>query len=193
MRSRSSLYGRIARRESHSPRSTPAIAVAGLVILACVYLATEIILSLSRQPALLISPTMIIAALIALSTFPAGIMISAGIVVAFIGVVLIVLALKAGRLARHVHRTERTVIVVDDEVIASALARHASYAGGINPDNARVSVSRSRATVHLTPTSGTFIERQAVIDAVAAQLHSYELSPSLRATVIINENGTVCA
>lgn len=193
MSSRSSLYGRIARRESHSPRSTLAITIAGIVILACVYLATEIILSLSQQPALLITPTAMIAALIALPTFPAGIMITAGVVVAFIGATLTILAVKAGRLTRHILQTERTVTVVDDEVIASALARHASHAGGINPDNARVSLSGSWATVHLTPTSGTFIERQAVIDAVAAQLHSYGLTRTLRATVIIEQIGKVGA
>ncbi len=62
MSSRSALYGRIDGRETHSPRSTPAIVHAGVVILACAHLGTEIILSLLRQPALLGGPTAMIAA-----------------------------------------------------------------------------------------------------------------------------------
>lgn len=193
MSSRNSLHGRIARRETHSPRSTLAITLAIVVTLSCGYLGTEIILSLLGLPALLVTPTAMVAALIAAPTYLAADMLTASVVITLIGIVLIVLAVKAGRRPRHILKTERTVTIVDDEVIASALARHASNAGYIAPDNARVSVSRSLATVQLTPTSGTPVDRQAVTKAVLEELSGYELIPQLQTTIVIHEDGEVGA
>lgn len=193
MSSRNSLYARIARRETHSPRSTLAITLAVVVILSCGYLGAEIILDLLGQPALLVAPTAMVAALIGLPGNVGGMMVVPAIVVTLISMVLIVLAFKAGRRPRHALKTDRTVTIVDDEVIASALARHASNAGYLAPDNARVSVSRSLATVHLTPTSGTPVDRQAVTKAVLEELSDYELIRQLQTTIVIHENGEVGA
>jgi hypothetical protein len=110
-----------------------------------------------------------------------------------IGLVLIIAAIAPGRRARHLLQSERTVVVVDNEVIASALARHSSVAGSVDPDNASVSVSHRHAAVHLTPTSGIPVDRDAVTGEVARQLESYRLTPPVRARVRISENGRIGA
>jgi hypothetical protein len=181
--STSSIYRRIARRETHSPRSVLAIILAVIVILAAAWFGTEIVLSLLSQPALLVAPTDAEQAIITVAALPVGVLLAAGIILAVIGLVLLIAAVTAGRRARHVIQTDRAVTVIDNRVIASALARHASYAGNTNPDSTRVDVSHRRAVVHITPTSGTAADKDAIKTAVDEQLDSYGAKSSLRSKI----------
>ncbi len=187
------LYRRIARRETHSPRSLLAIVLAVLLIVTLAWLGTEIVLALLGAPALLVAPADMFTSAVNLVDAPVGVVAAAGIVVALIGLVLVITAIAPGRRARHLLPTGRTVVVVDNEVIASALARHASLAGNVDPDNATVSVTHRRADVHLTPTSGIPVDQAAVIDHVSRQLDSYRLTPAVTARVRIAENGRIGA
>lgn len=188
-----SIYRRIARRETHSPRSALAITLAVILILTAAWFGTEIVLSIMRRPALLVAPTDAERSIVSAFSLPLGVLLSAGIILAAIGVVLIVASLAAGRRARHVIETERVVTVIDNQVIASALARHASYAGNTNPDNTRVSVSRTHAVVDITPASGTRSDKAAIKDAVDTQLDTYGLRPQLRSKVNVKSTGKVGA
>lgn len=185
MSNRRSTYTRIARRETHSPRSVLAVILAIILILAAAYAITEIILAMLTKPALLVAPKDASQSLIDASTLPVGALIAAGIVLLVVGLILIATALTAGRRARHVITTDRAVTVVDNEVIASALARHASYAGGTSPDNTRVSVSHRRAVVEVTAASGTKAPSRAILDAVNEQLDLYGLKPAVKGKVNI--------
>jgi Family of unknown function (DUF6286) len=189
----SSVYSRIERRETSSPRSALAITLAVIVILLCAYAAVETILSMTNQPALLASPDAMAEAIVALPSYPSGILIAAGLLAAVIGLILIIVSLTPGWRPRHRLPTGRVVTIVDDEVIASALARQASFEGNVDPDNARVSMSRRRALVTLTATSGRKINAQPVQDAVAGQLSSFELSPSVSSKVVIGSERKVGA
>ncbi|CAD6008911.1 DUF6286 domain-containing protein [Agreia sp. COWG] len=191
--STSSTYARITRRETHSPRSLLAIVLAVILIVVFAWVGTEIVFALLGLPALLVAPKDMFTSALGLVDAPAGIVVAAGIVAAVVGLILIIAALSPGRRARHVLATDRAAIVVDNEVIASALARHASYAGNVDPDNASVSVSHRRATVFLTPASGTPVDRDEVSKAVTRQLDSYGLKPGVRATVRIAEKAQVGA
>lgn len=188
-----STYARILRRETHSPRSLLAITLAIILIIVFAWIGTEIVISLLGLPALLVAPVDMLTSTVGLIDAPAEIVATAGIVVAVIGLILIITALAPGRRARHVLDTDRAATVVDNEVIASALARHASYAGNVDPDNATVSVSHRRAVVHLTPTSGVPVNRDHVTEAVTEQLESYGLRPAVRARVQIAERAKVGA
>ncbi|QNE45398.1 hypothetical protein F1C15_15605 (plasmid) [Frigoribacterium sp. NBH87] len=162
-----------------------AIILAIILILAAAYAITEIILAMLSQPALLVAPKDASQSLVDASALPVGALIAAGIVLLVVGLILIVVALTAGRRARHVITTDRAVTVVDNEVIASALARHASYAGGTSPDNTRVSVSHRRAVVEVTAASGTKAPSQAILDVVNEQLGLYGFTPVLKGKVDI--------
>lgn len=187
------LYRRIRRRETHSPRSSLSIVLAIILILACAWAATEIILRFIGQPPLLLTMPALAQAVVDVPMYPAGAVIAVGVVAALVGIILILAAILPGRQARHVVSTEHSAAIVDNEVIASALARHAARAGNVDPDNARVSVSHRTAIVRLTPASGMPIDRAAVSEAVDRQLESYGLVGSLRSKVLIDESGKVGA
>jgi Family of unknown function (DUF6286) len=186
-------YRRILRRELHSPRSVLAISVAFAVIVLCVYVGTEIVLAMLNHRALLAAPQDMLAALSALGSTPVAVPITVGVILAVVGVLLIVAALTPGRRARHQLAADRAAVVVDDEVIASALARNAARVGNIDPDNTVVSVSAHNAEVHLTPATGTPVDREAVSDSVKAQLATFRLTPSVRSSVVIATRGKVGA
>lgn len=190
--STSSVYSRIRHRETTSPRATLAIILAVIIILAIAYAVTETILALSGQSPLAASPDTMGTALVDLSSMAASVLIAAGVIVAIIGLLLIIAAFAPGRRPRHIVQTDRVVSIVDDEVIASAIARHAAYEGNVDPDNARVSVSRRRAIVRLTPASGTAIGAAAVNQVASQQLDGYGLRPTLKSKVVI-EQGKVGA
>ncbi|MCS5721654.1 DUF6286 domain-containing protein [Herbiconiux sp. CPCC 203407] len=187
------VYRRIARRETHSPRSMPAIVLAVALILVLAWIGTEIVIDLLGAPALLVAPVDMFTSAVNLVEAPAGIVAAAGIVVAVIGLALVVVAVSPGRRARHLIQSSRTVVVVDNEVIASALARHASLAGDVDPDNATVSVSHRRADVQLTPTSGIPVDPAVVKEDVARQLESYGLKPGVGARVRVAQTGRIGA
>lgn len=63
----------------------------------------------------------------------------------------------------------------------------------MDPDNARVSVSRRRALVRLTAASGTSIDTASVNNTVAEQLDSYGVKPTLTSKVVVGEQGKVGA
>jgi hypothetical protein len=190
------IQRRVARRETHSPRSLLAIVLAVVLIVVFAWLGTEIVLALLGAPALLAAPADMFASVVNLGSdgsAPAAIVATAGILVAVVGIVLVVVAVAPGRRARHLLAADRTVVVVDNEVIASALARHASITGDVDPDNTTVSVSHRRAAVDLTPTSGIPVDRAAVAEEVSRQLESYALTPSVTARVRIAESGRIGA
>jgi len=186
-------YARIVRRETHSPRSTLAIVLAVLVILAVAWLITEIVLSLLGHPPLLSAPAQLAAGITELPTFATDLMIAVGSVLALAGIILVVAAVTAGRRARHSLVGERSAVVVDNAVIASALARHAARAGAVDPDSTRVTVGHRRATVEITPTSGFAVDTAAVEAAVTTQLESFGLRPLLAPRVIVHTHGKVGA
>jgi hypothetical protein len=86
------------------------------------------------------------------------------------------------------------VIIVDDEVIASGLARQAASAARIDPNNVRVTVSRRNVEVRLVPTSGAPVDPVDVSRAVKAELESYGSEPPLRpARIQVEPRGRVAA
>jgi hypothetical protein len=193
MSTNTSLYSRLSRRETHSPRSALAITLAVLLILVAAWIGTEIVLSLLALPALLVAPADMFASALGVLEQPAQYVGIAGVVVAIIGLVLLIAGLAPGRRARHTLTSTRTATVADNAVIASALARHAAHAGNVSPDNVTVSVSHRRADVHLTPASGLPVDASAITAAVNQQLERYELTPRVTAKVRVAENGKVGA
>ncbi|NQX12758.1 hypothetical protein HQQ80_14060, partial [Microbacteriaceae bacterium VKM Ac-2855] len=125
----SALYRRLVRRETHSPKSVLAIVLASVLIVVCLWLGAELVLGLLGQPALLVAPVDMLVAVGMLGEVIPSVLAAIGVVVALLGLILVIAAVSAGRRARHSIDMERVAVVVDNEVIASALARHASTAG----------------------------------------------------------------
>jgi hypothetical protein len=188
------LYRRILRRETHSPRATIAISVAIVLIVVFAWIGTESVLALLGRPALLVAPADALTSTLAIPTalLPSAI-IGGGAVVALIGLLLLLVAVLPGRRARHTGVVGRTAVVVDNAVIASALARTASTTANIDPDQVVVTIGHRSADVRVQPTSGYSVNKERITAAVQEQLETLELTPALRSTVTIEQKGVVGA
>lgn len=182
---------RLARRELHSPRSTAAIILAVLLVLVAVWIAVETLLALIGLRPLLVAPGGIPSAAASLPTTQPVLLGAAGAIVLVLGIWLVGIAIGPGRRHRHLLATERVLAVVDDEVIASALAQRASTTASTHPDATSVAVGRRTAAVRITPASGIAVDRDEVNRSVADELDVYGLQPSVRAATSIRADGKV--
>ena len=185
-------YARIIRRETHSPRTVTTIVLAVVIALACVYAGTELVLRMLGQPPLLVTPEAALDWLAALPTLqPLGAISAGGIVLALIGLLLMLHAIRSGRLARHQMVHAGRAVIVDNGVLASSIARTVALVAGIPQSQALVSVSHRRVIVDVTPTSGIPVDEAEIRAAVADEIASYDLRPPVRHTVRINTTGAV--
>jgi hypothetical protein len=185
------LQSHVLRRELHSPKSGLAITLAVLAIVALAWVGTESVLAALGQRALLLTPADMAAGVRGLGSLQPGVLITAGAVLALIGLVLVVLALTPGRRGRHVIGAGRSAAVVNDEVIGSALVRTASSVAGVSPDRAVAAVGRRSATVRITPVSGIALDRGAVQRAVAEAAEGFGITPTIRTRVVLDKKGKV--
>jgi hypothetical protein len=185
-------YARIIRRETHSPRTVTTIVLAVVIALACVYAGTELVLRMLGQPPLLVTPEGALDWVAALPTLqPLSAISAGGIVLALIGLLLMLHAIRSGRLARHQMVHEGRAVIVDNGVLASSIARTVALVAGIPQSQALVSVSHRRVIVDVTPTSGIPVDEAEIRAAVADEIASYDLRPPVRHTVRINMTGAV--
>jgi hypothetical protein len=181
-----STFRRIIRRETHSPRTVPMVIVVGLLILALLYVGVEIVLALLSQPPLLVSPVEAWEWVTALPILqPAAAVVAGGVVLALLGLLLIVLAVKPGRLARHEMAWDGRAVVIDNGVIASAVAQRVSDETGVAREDISVGVSHRSVDVAVKPAPGDSLDVAPVKQLVEQELSSYQLAPPLTTRVRI--------
>lgn len=177
---------RVIRRETHSPRTVAMFVAVVLLILALAYIGLEIVLSLAAQPALLLGPAAAAGWLVGLPTAqPTGLVIAGGVVLALIGLIFIVLAVTPGRLSRHAIEAGDRAVVVDNGVIASALAQHLADETGLGRDDITVGVGHRSVDVTVRPGAGIPVDRDDVRSAAEAELQTYRLTRPVRTRVRI--------
>ena len=175
---------RVVRRETHSPRSVAFAAVVLLTIIACLYLAVETVLSLASQPALLIRPIDALAWLAALPTdVPVGAVIAGGLAVAVVGAWLILLAVSPGRLSKHEMDAGGRAALVDNGVLAAAIAQRVSDETGLARDRVTVGVAHRSVDVSVKPGAGIPVDRAQVNAVAEAELSGFKLTRPLRTRV----------
>lgn len=185
---------RIIHRETHSSRAGVSGMAAALVIAFCVYALLESGVRAVGQPAWLIDPQTAAERIMAL---PAGVppllLGTAGAVVAMAGLFFFLKAVLPGRRARHVLGNPRAAVVVDDEVIASALARRARTGANVTQEQVMVVVSRNLVVVNVRPTSGVPLQADTVLAAVEDELDAMGLSPRPEVRVNLATSGVIGA
>jgi len=181
----------VVRRETHSPRTTAMLVVVVLLILALAYAAVEIILDLSGAQPLLVAPGEALNAVVAAPTalMPVAFVIG-GVVLAILGLVVLVLALKPGRLSRHEMEWGERAVVVDNGVVASALAQHLSNESGIARDDIVVGVAHRAVDVTVRPPVGIPVDEAQLRRIVEEEVTSYKLSPAVRTHVRVQRPDT---
>lgn len=187
---------RVVYRETHSTRAAVATVAAVLVMGLAGYGLLEAAVHAIGQPAWLIEPQLAAERIIAL---PAGIppllLGASGAVVAMVGLFFLLNAILPGRRARHVLNGtgSSSAVVVDDEVIASALARSARLVANVTPEQVMVVVSRRQIIVNVRPTSGVPVAEAAVLAAVQDELSGMSLVPEPDVRVNISTVGVIGA
>ncbi|WP_422935206.1 hypothetical protein [Sinomonas sp. P47F7] len=170
--------GAAVRRETSSGRVFASAVVAVIVTLLCLYALLESTLQAIGQPAWITDPE-------TAARFIAGLPKSAnpgvlgllGVVIALAGLVFVLLGLRPGRPGRRALPGQRIAVVVDDEVLASALARRARAAATVRPEQVTVFVSQGEALVNVRPTSGVPVSAEAVLAAVEDELRRLRPEP----------------
>lgn len=187
---------RIIRRETHSTRAAVAIAAAVLVLVLAGYGLLEAGVHAIGQPAWLIDPRVAGDRLVQLpASVPTALLAALGAVLAMLGLVFFLHGVLPGRRARHVIRATGPgpAVVVDDEVIASALARRARLAANVTPDQVMVVVSRLQVVVNVRPTSGVPVDQNEVLAAVQDELDRMALEPAPAASINVAPAGVIGA
>jgi hypothetical protein len=189
---------RILHRETHSSRAVAATAAAILVMVFAAYGLLEAGVHAIGQPAWLIEPQVAAERLVALPAGISPLLLGAiGAVLAMFGLVFLLNGILPGRRARHLltAREEATgpAVVVDDEVIASSLARRARLAANVTPEQVMVVVSRRQVMVNVRPTSGVLVDQDAVFAAVQSELAAMALDPSPEVHVNVAQSGVIGA
>lgn len=178
---------RVVRREMHSPRTVAMFVAVILLILALAYVGTEIVLKLIGQPALLLGPGAGVAFLVGLPTAaPSGAVIAGGVLLGIIGLVFIVLAIAPGRLAKHEMAWGERAVVVDNGVIAAALAQHLSDETGLARDRITVGVAHRTVDVTIRPGAGIPLDEQSVRDMAETEMGAYRLTPPVKTRVRVD-------
>lgn len=187
---------RVLYRETHSSRAAVATLAAVLVMGLAGYGLLESAVHAIGQPAWLIEPQLAAERIVALPVgIPPLLLGASGAVVAMIGLFFLLNAVLPGRRARHVLNGTGgwSAVVVDDEVIASALARSARLAANVTPGQVMVVVSRRQAIVNVRPTSGVPVAEAAVLAAVQDELSGMSLVPLPDVRVNVSTVGVIGA
>jgi hypothetical protein len=183
---------RLVRRETHSSRAAASVLTASALAAMFLWLALESVLALLGEDPALASPGQLGRWLTGLpaNTIPFG-MAAAGAGLALLGLLLLGVALAGGRRSRRALRSDRSAVVVDDEVIAAAVSRQARLAAGLSPGQVTTTVSGRSVRVRVRPTSGLPVDREAVQAAVDGELLAYGLDRRVSPTVLVSREGAL--
>lgn len=184
----------ILNRETHSSRAVASIIAAVLVIAICGYALLETAVRAVGQPPWLVDPQTAADQVVALPNGVPPLLLGVlGAVLLMAGLFLLLNAVLPGRRARHLLRDRRAAVVVDDEVIASALARRAREAANLSQQQVMVTVSRRQVQVNVRPTSGVPLSPDAVRAAVLDELRDMSPAPMLDVQVSVSSAGVIGA
>lgn len=172
---------RVVRRETHSPRTVMTVVVLVLVVAAAVYAGIEIVLHLLRVPPLLVTPGAAVAWVEALPTAePQPAIIAGAIAVSVAGVLLLWLAIAPGRRPKHSLGVSEHAVIVDNGVIASAVADRVRRELDLPKGAVIVGIGHRAADVTVRPEPGQVIDRGRVRSVAENELDGYASSPRLK-------------
>ncbi|TQJ58557.1 hypothetical protein FBY30_0789 [Arthrobacter sp. SLBN-83] len=189
---------RVLYRETHSSRAAVSVAAAILVLVLAAYGVLESGVHAVGQPAWLIEPQVAAQRIVDL---PAGIspllLAAIGAVLAMLGLIFFLNGVLPGKRARHLLAGAPgeglPAVVVDDEVIASSLARRARLAANVTPEQVMVVVSQRQVLVNVRPTSGIPVDQDRVLEAVRDELDQMLLEPAPVPRVNVTASGVIGA
>ena len=189
---------RVLYRETHSSRAAVAISAAVLVMVLAAYGVLEAGVHAVGQPAWLIEPQVAAQRIVDLPAgMPPLLLAVVGAVLGMAGLVFLLNGILPGRRARHrlggLQGEGLPAVVVDDEVIASSLARRARLAANVTPDQVMVVVSQRQVLVNVRPTSGVPVNPDRILAAVRDEADQMRLDPDPEVRVNVTSSGVIGA
>lgn len=184
-----SVYRRVLRRETHPSRSVVAVVLSVIVCLLLLAASTACVWWLfdlgARRQAEQSGAQMLQAFdTVRLFGLPLGEVLlgTAGVLAAVLGLLLVFAALLPGRRSRRGRSGERCAVLVDDGVLADAMADTTAARCGIDPSQVQVRLRGRIAHVRVTPTSGVPVNPETVRRVVHGSSRDigFELTPRVR-------------
>ena len=172
---------RVMRREMHSPRTAMTVIVLSIVVAAAVYAGIEIVRYLMGAAPLLVAPRAALAWVAALPTAePRAAVVAGAVVVAIFGVVLLWFAITPGRRPKHVLGVTAHAVIVDNGVIASAVAERVRRELDVPRGAVVVGIGHRTADVTVRPEPGQTVDRDLVRSIAGEELDGYASEPRLK-------------
>lgn len=187
MTTEQAAYRRVLRRETHSSRSVAAVVAASVAVVLLLALLVGGVWSL-LDPRFGDAASVRIAELTSPDAGRVSLIVS-GAVAVVVALILLLLAVLPGRRARRARTTERVALLVDDGVLADAVADAVAARCGIDRRQVSVTLARRRVTVRVTPTSGIRIDESAVAETAVGTVS--DLGFVVTPKVYISERGVV--
>lgn len=188
------LIKRLNLRELRSSRAALSIVSGSVLLVAIVWLGVELALSVTGNSPLLISPADLVGRTASLGTAATPwILTGAGAAAAIVGLALLAAAILPGTKPRHILENSRSAVVVDSEVLASAVSRAARTAARLAPEQVASRVSRKRVDVTVRPGAGRTVDAQAIREAVEQDMSRYRLRKPLTVALSTGTRGEVGA
>ncbi|MFF2346419.1 hypothetical protein [Pseudarthrobacter sp. NPDC058119] len=189
---------RVVYRETHSGRAVVSVVAAVLVLVLAGYGVLESGVHAVGQPAWLVEPQVAAQRIVDLPAgMPPLLLAAIGAVLAMLGLIFLLNGILPGKRARHLLAGAAgeglPAVVVDDEVIASSLARRARLAANVTPDQVMVVVSQRQVLVNVRPTSGVPVNPDRVLEAVRDELDQMLLEPAPVPRVNVAPSGVIGA
>lgn len=182
----SSVLNRVIRRETHSSRTAPTVIVLVVVIFAALFLGIELVLFLLDRGALLASPGTMLSWLMDVPKLePRNVVIAVSLVVGIVGLLLVWAAISPGRLTKHQLAEGSHSVIIDNGVIASAIAERVSRELNVPKKDVIVGVGHHHADVTVRARPEYDIDPAQIKDAAQKELAEFGMSPtiSIRAKV----------
>jgi hypothetical protein len=181
------LYKRLVRRSSHTSRSFAVSLALILLILGAAYIGTECVLSALGYQPLLVSPD---AAIESIDSPTQWLLIGAS-VGAVLGLIFLILAFAPGRLSRHAVPDERMAVLIDDGVLAGAIAHVTERDARLAAGRVSATVSAKAGRVRVVPTSGILLDTASLTSSATEFVSTLDPHPRLRVSVDVAPSGVV--
>ncbi|OKL46645.1 hypothetical protein BSR29_07460 [Boudabousia liubingyangii] len=173
--------GYISRRATHSSRAFTAVVISLLLLAGSVYLLIELTLAtLGYQPLLatpekMLNDIPVIGRRVIYPWLAVG-----GIAGAILGIIFLIKALAPGSLGRHRMDAKRAAVIVDDQVIASAVSAALRNAAGLGQGQVSTSVDRTHVIATVTPHAGRELDRELLQQTLKETVAQMELLPKVK-------------
>lgn len=180
---REGVLARIVRRETHSPRTVLAVVLLVIIMVAAAYGAAELVAHIAGAAPLVIAPHEALAAVAGVPDLEgsgASVAVAIGVVAALVGLLLLWLSFSPARRPRHESQISRYSVVVDNGVIASAVAENLRRELDLPKSSVVVGIGHRTADITIRPQPGQVVDRERASVIAEIELASYELRPPVK-------------